>query len=219
MDTRCVKKRRAFMTNPVNTRGSQIVIGILAAGSSKRLGQPKQLINAGGVSLLQRQVSVANETGHPVYVVLGEQPETQDMREQVSVPCLTNTEWASGMASSLKCLIESVPADAWLLLTVDQYRLDTPHLKTMIDHWQNSDSKTTIVATAYDSTLGVPALIPAHYKASLLRLSGDQGAGRLIRQLNLDDPDKIISIENPELSYDVDTVEDLTELEHYFKLP
>src|SRR5690242_640035 len=45
---------------------------ILAAGASTRLGQPKQLIQLGGETLLERAVRVADEAGcWPTVVVLG----------------------------------------------------------------------------------------------------------------------------------------------------
>lgn len=196
---------------------AKLAIGILAAGSSKRLGQPKQLLSVGGVCLLQRQVNVASATGWPVTVVLADQGETERMREQLNVPTLVNELHASGMASTIKCLVEAVPADAWLFITVDQYRLDTQHLTTMIDHWQASNLTSTIVASAYDSILGIPALIPMHYKEALLNLEGDQGAGRIIRYVQKQSPNSIIAIENQALSFDVDTTEDLAILNNYFK--
>jgi molybdenum cofactor cytidylyltransferase len=198
---------------------ASLAIGVLAAGSSKRLGQPKQLVDTKGVSLLQHQVNVASATGFPVYVVLGEQPEAKQMAAQLNVPLLTNANWASGMASSIHCLIKNTVADAWLFLTVDQYRLSTAHLNAMISHWQNSNTSRTIVASTYNAVLGVPALIPAHYKNALLDLSGDQGAGRFMRQAQLENPETIITIENPELNYDVDTVDDLLTLQTYFQRP
>ncbi|MFQ3229883.1 NTP transferase domain-containing protein [Reinekea sp.] len=198
---------------------AKLAIGILAAGCSKRLGRAKQLVNAGGISLLQRQVNTAVATGLPVTVVLSDQDEAMQMREQLTVPTLTNQRWASGMASSIKCVVNNVQADAWLLLTVDQYRLDTQHLNRMIGHWQGRETTTTIVASVYDSIIGVPALIPSYYKNELNNLTGDQGAGRMIRQVQAESPHLVIELENQELRFDVDTVDDLLALKHYFQRP
>ena len=45
---------------------------VLAAGASTRLGEPKQLIEIGGETLLERAIRVAREAGcTPIVVVLG----------------------------------------------------------------------------------------------------------------------------------------------------
>jgi molybdenum cofactor cytidylyltransferase len=45
---------------------------VLAAGASRRLGQPKQLLMLGGEALLERAIRLAGEAGAaPVLTVLG----------------------------------------------------------------------------------------------------------------------------------------------------
>jgi CTP:molybdopterin cytidylyltransferase MocA len=50
---------------------------VLAAGSSCRLGQPKQLLTLGGETLLARVLRIAREAGaSPLFAVLGARHET-----------------------------------------------------------------------------------------------------------------------------------------------
>jgi len=52
-------------------KGSVAAI-VLAAGASRRLGQPKQLLMHGGETLLMRAVRLANQAGAtPVLTILG----------------------------------------------------------------------------------------------------------------------------------------------------
>jgi molybdenum cofactor cytidylyltransferase len=52
--------------------GKSIGLILLAAGKSTRLGQPKQLLNYEGQTLLQHSLQVARTSdAHPVVVVLG----------------------------------------------------------------------------------------------------------------------------------------------------
>lgn len=194
----------------------KLAIGILAAGGSKRLGSPKQQLCVQGESLLNRQASVAQATGYPTYVVLNDTPEATALNSQLSVPVIVNSRWQQGMASSLKSVVEHVSAQAWLFMTVDQYRLNVEHLTTMIERWQHSASSTALVASCYKGVLGVPAIIPVHYRTELLSLTGDEGAGRLIRRVQKQTPNDCLQVENSALAFDVDTVEDLTAFTDYF---
>ncbi|HPF52804.1 MAG TPA: NTP transferase domain-containing protein, partial [Draconibacterium sp.] len=49
----------------------KIPIILLAAGSSSRMGQPKQLLSWGKQTLIEFQVEKLLKLGNPVYVVLG----------------------------------------------------------------------------------------------------------------------------------------------------
>ena len=59
---------------------------IVAAGSSSRLGQPKQLVLIDGEPLLQRAIRFAQEAGaSPVFVVLGAHSRTASRAQLISV--------------------------------------------------------------------------------------------------------------------------------------
>src|SRR5438552_16893377 len=63
----------------------QIAAVILAAGESSRLGQPEQLIQFRGKTLVRRMVDGANEAGcRPVLVVLGNSKRTSHLHSQGS---------------------------------------------------------------------------------------------------------------------------------------
>src|SRR2546423_15150981 len=63
----------------------QIAAVILAAGESSRLGQPKQLIQFRGKTLVRRMVDAASEADcRPLLVVLGNSKRTSRLHSQGS---------------------------------------------------------------------------------------------------------------------------------------
>src|SRR3974390_2378444 len=112
---------------------------IVAAGSSRRLGQPKQLLIVDGEPMLQRAIRIAREAGaSPVFVVLGANRgaigNTVDFSSAVIV---VNHEWNEGIASSIRAGVDAVEAKAdaqgVLLMSCDQPRVTKEHLLRMID--------------------------------------------------------------------------------------
>ncbi len=85
---------------------------IVAAGSSSRLGQPKQLVLVDGEPLLQRAIRCAVEAGaEPVFVVLG--AHRQDIQNAVDfgfARVLVNDDWEEGLASSIRTGMKAVDA-------------------------------------------------------------------------------------------------------------
>ena len=76
---------------------------ILAAGASRRLGEPKQLLVLGGETLLERAVRVARTAGcSPVVVVLGAFGEVIQKGCQLDdVVVVVNEDWADRKSTRL----------------------------------------------------------------------------------------------------------------------
>ena len=108
---------------------------ILAAGSSRRLGQPKQLVGIDGEALLQRALRLAKEAGAaPVLAVLGANfaPICAAISFEGAIPVLNN-QWELGVSSSIHAGLNEVDARASeasgvLVMACDQPRLSTKHL-------------------------------------------------------------------------------------------
>ncbi len=157
----------------------QIAAVILAAGASRRLGEPKQLVQFMQETLLERAVRVAVEAGcRPVVVVLGASSEAILAHSALApAKIVLNPEWEEGMASSIRAGIRGLPPaiEAALLLTCDQPAVTAGHLRRLA-----AEAPGEPVASAYAGRQGVPAYFPAAAFAELLQLSGDQGARRLL---------------------------------------
>ncbi len=184
---------------------------ILAAGGSARLGQPKQLIQSNGESLVRRmaQQALALQAG-PVVVVLGANQD-RIMKELtgLAITTVVNPTWAEGMASSLRTGLRALDAEsteAFLVVLTDQPYVTADLLQRLIDTRQSTGRG--IIASRYaepDGILGVPALFDNHYRREFLNLTGDTGARKLIQQYASDST----SVLFPLAGIDLDTPADL----------
>ena len=187
---------------------------VLAAGASKRLGQPKQLIQLNGESLLHHTARLAEAAGcNPVFVVLGFETDRieQEIRD-LGVKTVINPDWQSGMASSLRCgmqeLMKQTPLPQRVLLLVcDQARLSTEILFELIRASEEKGS--LITAASYAGKLGVPAIFDRQFFPDLMKIEGDQGARALILQ----HLHQTFAVEFPAGTVDIDTPQDLASLQ------
>lgn len=183
---------------------------ILAAGSSSRLGQPKQLLELNGETLLRRTVRVAVEAGaDPIVVVLGANAERlREHLHDTNAQVVYCDRWAGGMGASLATGIGALSndVDAALVLLCDQPLVDSTHLTAMRE--QAEVSEALIIAASYGETLGVPCLFRRVLFPELQQLQGDKGARFLIRQHR----DQTEPFPFPEAATDIDTLADYAQL-------
>ncbi len=190
---------------------SSIEIIILAAGESKRLGKPKQLLEFHGQTLISRTIETAlRVNSNNVSVVLGANAEKIKKEiENFPVKICVNENWQNGMASSLKSGLENLDAeiDAVIIMLGDQPLIEARHIKSLIDKFEQT--RNPIIAAIYKNTNGVPALFTKKFFPELLQLEGDTGAKKLIQKFI----DLVESVEMPEAAIDVDTPEDFQKLQ------
>lgn len=186
---------------------------VLAAGASSRLGQPKQLLQINGESLLHRTVRLAAESGcGPIFVVLGFEADRmrQEFRDLEAKPII-NPDWQSGMGSSLRCGIEAVMKETpepqkTLILLCDQPSLSAEILSTLLQ--TSAEKKSPITASSYAGRSGVPAIFDKQLYPDLLKVEGDQGARSIIQRY----ADQTSTVEFLGGVIDIDTPEDLANL-------
>jgi molybdenum cofactor cytidylyltransferase len=188
---------------------------ILAAGESRRLGKPKQLLVYRGESLLNRAIRLAQEAGAlSVFAVLGAHFEIVSTSiEPTGATIIRNDRWEQGIASSIQAGLSAVNANApqssgVLLMGCDQPRLTAEHLRLLLDAFKGNAS-TSIVSSTYGGVRGVPAIFPRQAFSGLLTLSGDRGA----RSLIADPPCRVLTIPFAGGEVDIDSPEDISNLE------
>ncbi|MFZ9187373.1 MAG: nucleotidyltransferase family protein [Algoriphagus sp.] len=188
---------------------------LLAAGSSSRLGRPKQLLNYQGKKLIQHSIDAAlNSAANDLVVVLGSNFELiQTGIESKEVPVLVHEHWEKGMSSSMQCglryLLETSQVEQVILMLCDQ-----PYVtQDLLDQLMNGKkaSGKGIVACSYAGTLGVPALFGQDYFPELLALKGTEGAKKVI----LNHQDDTFLVDFPLGSVDLDTEEDVQKFTGY----
>lgn len=195
----------------MSTGGQDLAVVILAAGESRRLGQPKQLLVVDGLPLIRRSIHLATAAAcGPVHVVLGahrEQIEPVLVGEPIRV--VTAADWRSGMAASLRAGIGSLPAGSAgaLVMLADQIALTIDSLRRLQRAWQTDTQ--AIIASQYAGTSGVPTIFPARVYPQLMSLRGERGAQVLVQE----DP-RLIVVPLPEAEEDLDRPVDLQRLRY-----
>jgi molybdenum cofactor cytidylyltransferase len=170
---------------------------ILAAGASRRLGEPKQLVKVGAENLLERSVRIAHEAEFsPVIVVLGDSAESIEAScELGDAEVLINDNWSEGMGASVRVGVGALrDVDGCVLTTCDMPAVTAAHLRSLVASGE-------VTGSMYAGRQGVPAYFPASSFKDLMKLRGDAGAKDLLRSA------RCVALPGGEL--DVDTIEDL----------
>lgn len=184
---------------------------ILAAGQASRYRAQdasvasKVLAVLDGKALVRHVAEAALASRvDPVIVVTGNAHE--DVRAALSglaVDFRHNAHFAEGMAGSLKTGVAALgeDCDGVVVLLADMPRIDAPtinQLAAAIEAQPDADA----VVPLYQGQRGNPVLLARSLFGDIARLSGDEGARRLLRRDGL----KIVEIEAPEhVTLDIDT--------------
>jgi molybdenum cofactor cytidylyltransferase len=186
---------------------------IVAAGQSKRLGSPKQLLMYEGKTLINRLIDIVKEAvDFPMALVLGAHAEK--IKLQLSNPNMSiiiNEHWVQGMGSSisigLEGLMQKNPAiDGVMILVCDQPFLNREHILSLMDLQAKSDLP--MAACYYAGVLGTPAVFHQSIFPELLALKGDMGAKNIINHRI----QEVAKLQFDQGLLDIDTEEDYKKL-------
>jgi molybdenum cofactor cytidylyltransferase len=189
-----------------------IVGVILAAGSSSRLGRPKQLLPLGDRPVLDHTVANAAASSlDGLIVVLGH--EAAAIEAQVDLGparVVRNDAYREGQSTSLRAGLAALPTDtaAALFILGDQPLIGPAILDALITAYRRTAA--SIVMPTYDGQRGNPVLIARALFPDLARITGDQGARGVIRAHATEVLD--VPIPGPPPTDDLDTQEDYDRL-------
>ena len=186
---------------------------LLAAGESKRMGTPKQLLTYKGSSLIRHAATQAVKSNcDPIVVVLGANsdrisPEISDLPVQITY----NTQWQQGMSASIStginALLEmNIDFDVLIVALADQPLITSLVYNHSIESYYQNDVK--IVASSYNNTIGVPALFDRTLIPELLKMKQQGGAKQLLNKYS----DRTLNLNVPEAAIDIDTPADYQKL-------
>ena len=183
---------------------------ILAAGESSRLGQPKQLVPWRGQPMLRHAARMAIEAQlGPVIVILGavDQP-CREILHGLDLRIAHNPDWASGMGGSVVAGVKAMAADDLqnvIVMLCDQPFIDSDVMNKLVA--KRDESGCEVVASKFGEAMGPPVLFSKNRFATLLTLTGQQGAKAILRAET-----SLATIDCAEAAQDLDTPDDLRRL-------
>ncbi len=205
-------RRKSIIFNVLDEKIATI---ILAAGSSSRFKEPKQLLEYQGSTLIETAVSTAVKTHFgPVITVVGSDEKKvvnalKSYKDKTAI--VVNNAWEGGVSSSILAGLEKIQqmdSDIYgvLIMLSDQPLISVNHLVAMVRSHFSSGKK--IIASGYGGSFGVPAFFHKSLFHYFDKLEGDKGAKSIISKLKQD----VHVIPNPNAELDIDTEEDYKKL-------
>ncbi len=178
---------------------------VLAAGSSTRLGQPKQLLPFRGRTLLDASLAVARACPFDqVLVTVG--AAADDVRARVDlrgVEVVENPEPTAGCSSSIVAALAHVdPAATGLVLLLGDQPGVTPDA---VEALLQAGADSPLAVIRYDDGLGHPFWFRRDVFADLALLHGDKAVWKLLESGR--HPVREVRVAGP-VPLDVDTPED-----------
>ncbi|MGB5920266.1 nucleotidyltransferase family protein [Arcobacter sp.] len=183
-----------------------LAVLILAAGTSSRLGEPKQLLKLKGKTLINIAIEKAMRLTSNVTVVLGHKSEEikKDI-ENKKINILTNTNYEEGMGNTIAFGVSNIKEKKVLIMLCDQPLIPIEHYENLIKLSNKNEDK--IICSEYKKQYAVPTIFPNKYFEELQNLKGNKGAKQLFVKY---EPRSVDLADN--FSFDVDTKEDWQEL-------
>lgn len=155
--------------------GDRVGVLVLAAGSSRRLGRPKQLLDLEGRPLLQHVIDAAAAAGsQQIVVVLGH--AEREIRAAIALPpnavVAVNPDFATGQASSLRVGLDALAESITRAVVVlgDQPRV-SPEVIGSVAH-----AKGPIARATYAGIPSHPVAFDRALWPELHAVEGDRGA-------------------------------------------
>jgi molybdenum cofactor cytidylyltransferase len=193
-------------------RGSGISAVVLAAGMSRRMGTPKQLLRIDGKPILERTLNNVRESAvDEIVLVLGAAADR--VEKEISTQGLKivrNEDYKKGMGTSLNAGLEAVDpqANGALIVLADQPFVRAATLNTLIESHRESfhqKSPAQIVIPTWKGFRGNPVLLDRSVFPELRTVKGDMGCraifgkhARNIRKIALDDMGILLDIDSRE---------------------
>jgi molybdenum cofactor cytidylyltransferase len=181
---------------------------VLGAGSSKRLGRPKQTLRFGATTLLGRVVTdVAASALDRVILVLGREAEAvAPTLPRTRAAVVTNDAYGTGCASSLLAGLDAAgDPDTLILLLGDMPGVDKTVIDTVLERYDRNP--TWAAVTEYrGGQIGHPFLFSNAAFDTLRALHGDKAVWKIVDR----EPEarvRRIHVDR-ELPLDVDTWDD-----------
>lgn len=180
---------------------------VLAAGASRRLGRPKQLLPYRDTTVLGATLRVARAAGFDQLIVTlgGAAPAVRDRVELDGADVVTVADFGTGCSASLRVALGRVDSRSAgiVLMLGDQPGIDPAVLRSI------GSVPDDIAVCRYDDGIGHPFWFSRNMFGELSELHGDKGVWKLIDSGR--HPVHALAVSGP-VPLDVDTWDDYQRL-------
>lgn len=171
---------------------------VLAAGGSRRLGQPKQLLPYGETTLLGHTLGVARACAFDqlVCVIGGAASDVREAVDFAGVDVVENPVFGEGCSSSIAAALGAIDGDVLVLMLGDQPGVTPSTVATLLA----GRGDAPLAACMYDDGRGHPLAFGRSVFRELAALHGDKGVWKLL------DREPVVDVRVPgRVPLDVDT--------------
>jgi molybdenum cofactor cytidylyltransferase len=184
---------------------------VLAAGQSRRMGQPKMLLPWGQTTVLGQVLQVVKESGvEEIVVVTG--AESEKVAEvaralggrAVFNPNFSQGEMLSSLQAGLEVLSEDERVEAALVCLGDQPQVGARSVRMVTDRFRVTGSG--LVVPSYQMRRGHPWLLGRRYWEEILTMQPPESPRDFLRRH--DDEIEYVVVPTPDILADLDTPED-----------
>ncbi len=176
---------------------------VLAAGGSKRLGQPKQLLPFGDATLLDFVLRVARVCAFDqlVCVLGGGADEVRSKVDVDGVEVVVNEGFGTGCSSSIAASLPVIDGDVLVLMLGDQPGVVPASVHALLD----GRGDAPLAVCRYDDGRGHPFAFARSTFGDLADLHGDKGVWKLLDRR----ADEVAEVRvEGDVPLDIDTWED-----------
>jgi molybdenum cofactor cytidylyltransferase len=185
---------------------------ILAAGESKRFGQPKQLLDWRGRPFVRAVAQTALAAGlTPVLVITGANAvQVESVIKDLNVRIIRNEQWQKGQSTSIKAGILSLPPSTFgregvgaaIFLLADQPHIGADVIRALVEH-HTVELSPIIAPLVLEEQRANPVLFDDVTFSDLLELEGDIGGRALFSKYKVEympwhDDRLLLDVDNPE---------------------
>jgi molybdenum cofactor cytidylyltransferase len=164
---------------------SEVAAIILAAGRGVRFGpDPKLLALLDGKPLVRHVAEAAvRSVAKPIIAVTGHKADdVESAIDALPIQIIRNPLFAEGLSSSLKAGFAASPpeAGAVIVLLGDMPFITANLIDELVSAWQSTGRPAALIPIS-DGRRGNPVVLSRMLEAAVRELSGDAGAGRILR--------------------------------------
>ncbi len=190
---------------------------IPAAGLSRRMGEPKLLLNLAGKTVIERLLNALDHpqiTSRSVVVRSSDRPlqaEVTRLKGSLVIPAVDPPDMRASVAAAIESIEKQYApddSDGWLLVPADHPVLDRQLIETVLDCWKVNPSR--ILVPRCGQRRGHPTLFRWSLAREVARIPADRGLNWLLREFSNEVTE--LPVESTAAITDLDTPDDYQRL-------